>query len=211
MTWHRRRSRRLARAGQPARGRRCVIRAERSQELFPEWRESSGRLPREFRFKGDRVRVRRAGRGILVPMFANVTDWFAELDRFGAAFQADGVVDRLRPSERSSDNDVSPRYGKTRARRARGTLRKYKSTAASRGRAETVTDCDNSTGILPYSLARTNNDRNRAGLEVASQLSTSAPRGAHKTLLPAHAKPRSRRARVSVVFDPAVISMREES
>ena len=38
-----------------------------------------------FRFEGDRVRVRRAGRGVVIePMFANVTDWFAELDRFGA-------------------------------------------------------------------------------------------------------------------------------
>ena len=33
-------------------------------------------------------------------MFANVTDWFAELDRFGAAFLAEGVVDRLRPRAR---------------------------------------------------------------------------------------------------------------
>lgn len=60
--------------------------------LFRNGRSQAVRLPREFRFEGDRVRVRRAGRGVLVePMFANVTDWFAELDRFGAEpFMADG-------------------------------------------------------------------------------------------------------------------------
>ena len=61
-------------------------------KLFRNGRSQAVRLPREFRFEGDRVRVRRAGRGVLVePMFANVTDWFAELDRFGTEpFMADG-------------------------------------------------------------------------------------------------------------------------
>ena len=54
-------------------------------KLFRNGRSQAVRLPREFRFEGDRVRVRRAGRGVVVePMFANVTDWFAELDRFDA-------------------------------------------------------------------------------------------------------------------------------
>jgi len=61
-------------------------------KLFRNGRSQAVRLPREFRFEGDRVRVRRAGRGVVVePMFANVTDWFAELDRFGAdPLMADG-------------------------------------------------------------------------------------------------------------------------
>ena len=61
-------------------------------KLFRNGRSQAVRLPREFRFEGDRVRVRRAGRGVLVePMFANVAEWFAELDRFGAEpFMADG-------------------------------------------------------------------------------------------------------------------------
>ena len=54
-------------------------------KLFRNGRSQAVRLPSEFRFEGDRVRVRRSGRGVLVePMFANVTDWFAEMDRFGA-------------------------------------------------------------------------------------------------------------------------------
>src|SRR5206468_5544819 len=61
-------------------------------KLFRNGRSQAVRLPREFRFEGDSVRVRRVGRGVLVePMFANVADWFAELDRFGAEpFMADG-------------------------------------------------------------------------------------------------------------------------
>lgn len=61
-------------------------------KLFKNGRSQAVRLPREFRFEGDRVRVRRAGRGVLVePMFTDVSEWFAELDRFGPeSFMAEG-------------------------------------------------------------------------------------------------------------------------
>lgn len=61
-------------------------------KLFRNGRSQAVRLPREFRFEGDRVRVRRAGRGVLVePMFADVDQWFHELDRFGGdQFMAEG-------------------------------------------------------------------------------------------------------------------------
>jgi len=61
-------------------------------KLFRNGRSQAVRLPREFRFEGDRVRVRRAGRGVLVePMFGDVAEWFAELDRCGPEpFMADG-------------------------------------------------------------------------------------------------------------------------
>jgi antitoxin VapB len=60
--------------------------------LFRNGRSQAVRLPREFRFEGERVRVRRVGRGVLVePIFAEVAEWFAELDRFGPEpFMADG-------------------------------------------------------------------------------------------------------------------------
>jgi len=60
--------------------------------LFRNGRSQAVRLPREFRFEGDRVRLRRAGRGVLVePMFADVDEWFAALDRFGLErFMAEG-------------------------------------------------------------------------------------------------------------------------
>ncbi len=54
-------------------------------KLFRNGRSQAVRLPREFRFEGDRVRLRRVGRGVLVePMTTDVSDWFAELDRFAS-------------------------------------------------------------------------------------------------------------------------------
>jgi antitoxin VapB len=54
-------------------------------KLFRNGRSQAVRLPREFRFEGDRVRLRRVGRGVLVePMTTDVTEWFAALDRFAA-------------------------------------------------------------------------------------------------------------------------------
>ena len=57
------------------------------------------RLPREFRFEGDRVRVRRAGRGVLVePVFTDVSAWFAELDRLASEpFMPEGREQPLTP------------------------------------------------------------------------------------------------------------------
>lgn len=52
--------------------------------LFRNGRSQAVRLPREFRFDGDRVRVRRVGDGVIVePMFTDLLAWFAELDRLG--------------------------------------------------------------------------------------------------------------------------------
>ena len=54
-------------------------------KLFKNGRSQAVRLPREFRFEGDRVRVRRAGRGVLVePVVTDVAAWFAELDRLAS-------------------------------------------------------------------------------------------------------------------------------
>lgn len=68
-------------------------------KLFRNGRSQAVRLPREFRFEGDRVRVRRAGRGVLVePMFADAAEWFAELDSFGPEpFMAEGRRQPLTP------------------------------------------------------------------------------------------------------------------
>ncbi len=42
------------------------------------------RLPREFRFEGDRVRVRRVPEGVLLePIISDPADWFAAMDRLG--------------------------------------------------------------------------------------------------------------------------------
>ena len=54
----------------------------RIARLFRNGRSQAVRLPHEFRFAGDRVRIRRVARGVLLePLVTDVTEWFAELDR----------------------------------------------------------------------------------------------------------------------------------
>jgi len=54
-------------------------------KLFRNGRSQAVRLPREFRFEGDRVRLRRVPQGVLLePVISDTTKWFEELDRFSA-------------------------------------------------------------------------------------------------------------------------------
>jgi len=50
-------------------------------KLFQNGRSQAVRLPREFRFEGDRVRVRRVGKGVLLePMIQDPKELFRRLD-----------------------------------------------------------------------------------------------------------------------------------
>jgi antitoxin VapB len=51
--------------------------------LFRNGRSQAVRLPQEFRFEGDRVRIRKTDRGVLLePLIANAAKWFDDMDRF---------------------------------------------------------------------------------------------------------------------------------
>lgn len=53
-------------------------------KLFRNGRSQAVRLPQGFRFKGDRVRVRRVGTGVLLePIISEAGEWFKSLDHFG--------------------------------------------------------------------------------------------------------------------------------
>ncbi|PYU10715.1 MAG: AbrB/MazE/SpoVT family DNA-binding domain-containing protein [Acidobacteria bacterium] len=53
-------------------------------KLFRNGRSQAVRLPREFRFEGDSVRVRRVPEGVLLqPMITDAKEWFAAMDRIG--------------------------------------------------------------------------------------------------------------------------------
>jgi antitoxin VapB len=53
-------------------------------KLFRNGRSQAVRLPREFRFEGDEVRIRRVSEGVLLePILADAGKWFAEMDRLG--------------------------------------------------------------------------------------------------------------------------------
>ena len=52
-------------------------------KLFNNGRSQAVRLPREFRFEGDRVRIRKVPQGVLLePLILDTSEWFEELDRF---------------------------------------------------------------------------------------------------------------------------------
>ena len=73
-------------------------------KLFKNGRSQAVRLPAEFRFQGDRVRVSRHGNGVLLePVGDDAARWFAALDRFDEPFMPDG-----REQPEAPDRDVFP-------------------------------------------------------------------------------------------------------
>lgn len=59
--------------------------ATKVAKLFRNGRSQAVRLPKEFRFEGDRVRIRKVPEGVLLePIVTDVHEWFAELDRLRA-------------------------------------------------------------------------------------------------------------------------------
>lgn len=61
-------------------------------KLFRNGRSQAVRLPQEFRFEGECVRIRRVGQAVLLePVFPSVKAWFDELDRLSdEPFMAEG-------------------------------------------------------------------------------------------------------------------------
>lgn len=61
-------------------------------KLFRNGRSQAVRLPREFRFEGDEVRIRKVAQGVLLePIISDTATWFAELDRLNTgSFMKDG-------------------------------------------------------------------------------------------------------------------------
>lgn len=54
-------------------------------KLFQNGRSQAVRLPREFRFEGDRVRIRRVGRGVLLePVIQDPAELFRKLDELNS-------------------------------------------------------------------------------------------------------------------------------
>jgi antitoxin VapB len=54
-------------------------------KLFQNGRSQAVRLPREFRFEGDRVRIRRVAQGVLLePLIQNPKEWFHQLDELNS-------------------------------------------------------------------------------------------------------------------------------
>jgi antitoxin VapB len=69
-------------------------------KLFKNGHSQAVRLPQDFRFAGDRVRVRRVGKGVLLePMTSDPVEWFSQLDQFGTEpFMEDGREQPITPT-----------------------------------------------------------------------------------------------------------------
>jgi antitoxin VapB len=71
-------------------------------KLFQNGRSQAVRLPREFRFEGDRVRIRRVGQGVLLePIIQDTKEWFRKLDEFNSEpFMSEGRKQPKTPKRR---------------------------------------------------------------------------------------------------------------
>lgn len=73
-------------------------------KLFKSGRSQAVRLPKEFRFEGKEVRIRRHGRGVLLePVETSWKEVFAQIDAIGAPFMPEGRDQPPMPD----DDDVS--------------------------------------------------------------------------------------------------------
>lgn len=67
-------------------------------KLFRNGRSQAVRLPREFRFEGTQVRVRRFADGVLLePIITDTAAWFAEMDRVGDGHFLANAKERNQP------------------------------------------------------------------------------------------------------------------
>ena len=74
-------------------------------KLFRNGRSQAVRLPREFRFEGDEVRVRKVTEGVLLePLISDAPEWFAELDRLNS-----GRLNSRAFTRKSRNQPVTPR------------------------------------------------------------------------------------------------------
>lgn len=74
---------------------------ETKAKLFMSGRSQAVRLPKEFRFKGKEVRIRRVGPVVLLEsMKMSTKEWFAALDQFPHDFMVDG---RNQPAPQERD------------------------------------------------------------------------------------------------------------
>ncbi len=58
---------------------------QKTAKLFSNGRSQAVRLPKEFRFEGDKVKIRRVREGVLLePVVSDAKKWFEKLDRYNS-------------------------------------------------------------------------------------------------------------------------------
>ena len=64
----------------------------KTAKLFRNGNSQAVRLPQEFRFQGNEVRIRKEGDAVILePIIANTKEWFAAIDKYpdADAFEGD--------------------------------------------------------------------------------------------------------------------------
>jgi antitoxin VapB len=73
-------------------------------KLFRNGRSQAVRLLKEFRFRADKVQVRRGNAGVLLEPLLDAKEWFARLDSVGRGdFLEDGRDQPITPSRKILD------------------------------------------------------------------------------------------------------------
>jgi len=73
-------------------------------KLFRNGRSQAVRLPKEFRFRGEKVQVRRVSTGVLLEPLLDAKEWFARLDTAGLRDFMEGGRDQpVTPSRKILD------------------------------------------------------------------------------------------------------------
>jgi antitoxin VapB len=73
-------------------------------KLFRNGRSQAVRLPKEFRFRGEKVQVRRVNTGVLLEPLLDAKEWFTRLDTAGPGdFMEDGRHQPVTPSRKDLD------------------------------------------------------------------------------------------------------------
>lgn len=73
-------------------------------KLFANGGSQAVRLPKEFRFEGDEVELRRVGGGVLItPVRADLDEWFRSMDLADDDFMAEGRNQPLATPEKLFD------------------------------------------------------------------------------------------------------------
>jgi antitoxin VapB len=80
----------------------------KTARLFSNGNSQAVRLPQEFRFPGDRVRIRREGDAVVLePMIANTKEWFAAMDLYSPSDAFEGNWRNQRKTLKESAFEVS--------------------------------------------------------------------------------------------------------
>jgi antitoxin VapB len=104
----------------------------KTAKLFRNGNSQAVRLPQEFRFEGDEVRIRKEGDAVVLePLITNTKDWFAAMDRYAGsdAFEGNWRNQRKAPVRNifEEENGLPARHQRVRRNTTQSATQRKKS------------------------------------------------------------------------------------